>query len=187
MADQHYLGLLKQGVNAWNIWRKDHPEIRPNLSDANLVRANLNWADLTGADLSRVSLNGANLNWADLTGADLSWADLSRAYLSGAELSGATVGATTFGNVDLREVKGLETVTHSFPSSIGIDTLYRSEGHIPEGFLREAGVPAILLDYLPSLLSQPIQYYTCSISVRLVSPKPAKVGGWAGKEYSFHN
>src|SRR5713226_9197003 len=103
MADQHYLGLLKQGVNAWNIWRKDHPEIRPNLSDANLVRANLNWADLTGADL----------NWADLTGADLSWADLSRAYLSGAELSGATVGATTFGNVDLREVKGLETVTHS--------------------------------------------------------------------------
>jgi len=167
MADQHYLGLLKQGVNAWNIWRKDHPEIRPNLSDANLVRANLNWADLTGADLS--------------------WADLSRAYLSGAELSGATVGATTFGNVDLREVKGLETVTHSFPSSIGIDTLYRSEGHIPEGFLREAGVPAILLDYLPSLLSQPIQYYTCFISVRLVSPKPAKVGGWAGKEYSFHN
>src|SRR6266852_2840374 len=110
MADQHYLGLLKQGVNAWNIWRKDHPEIRPNLSDANLVRANLNWANLTGADLSR--------------------ADLSRAYLSGAELSGATVGATTFGNVDLREVKGLETVTHSFPSSIGIDTLYRSEGHI---------------------------------------------------------
>src|SRR5713226_8218805 len=147
MADQHYLGLLKQGVNAWNIWRKDHPEIRPNLSEENLVRANLNWA----------------------------------------ELSGATVGATTFGNVDLREVKGLETVTHSFPSSIGIDTLYRSEGHIPEGFLREAGVPAILLDYLPSLLSQPIQYYTCFISVRLVSPKPAKVGGWAGKEYSFHN
>src|SRR5712692_6576066 len=136
MADQHYLGLLKQGVNAWNIWRKDHPEIRPNLSEANLVRANLNWADLTGADLSRVSLNGANLNWADLTGADL-----SRAYLSG-----ATVGATTFGNVDLREVKGLETVTHSFPSSIGIDTLYRSEGHIPRGFcVRQGYRPSCLI------------------------------------------
>jgi hypothetical protein len=55
-------------------------------------------------------------------------------------------------------------VEHGGPSTIGIDTLYLSQGNIPEVFLRGAGVPEILIAYLPSLLSQPIQFYSCFIS-----------------------
>jgi hypothetical protein len=34
----------------------------------------------------------------------------------------------------------LETASHIFPSSIGIDTIYNSEGNIPEVFLRGCGL-----------------------------------------------
>jgi hypothetical protein len=35
----------------------------------------------------------------------------------------------------------LEQVHHSGPSSIGIETIYKSVGEIPEVFFRGAGVP----------------------------------------------
>ena len=95
-----------------------------------------------------------DLREADLTGTRLNRTDLSRAIL----------GRTTFGDVDLREVKGLETLWHLGPSTIGIDTIYRSQGHIPEIFLRQAGVPDSSIEYMRSLIIKPIDYYTCFIS-----------------------
>ena len=53
MNDEH-VALLKQGVTAWNAWRKENPDIRPDLNEA---------------DLERASLSGANLKWADLSAA----------------------------------------------------------------------------------------------------------------------
>ena len=39
MADQQHLAVLKQGVAAWNAWRRQHPEIHPDLSEADLSDA----------------------------------------------------------------------------------------------------------------------------------------------------
>src|SRR4249919_2693530 len=50
------------------------------------------------------------------------------------------------------------------PSSIGIDTIYRSQGNIPEAFLKGAGVPDSFLVYMRSLVGKPIDYYSCFIS-----------------------
>lgn len=50
---------------------------------------------------------------------------------------GVLIG-TSFVDIDLRLVKGLESVNHYGPSHIGIDTIYRSDGGIPELFLRAA-------------------------------------------------
>src|SRR5436305_1431458 len=124
MANQQQLDLLRQGVDAWNTWRRQHEEVRPDLSKANL----------SGADLS------------------------------GATLSKAIMRETTFGNVDLRTVKGLETIVHLGPSTIGTDTISRSEGDIPEVFLREAGLTDPFITYARSLAQNPIEYYTCFIS-----------------------
>ncbi|MBI1877858.1 MAG: toll/interleukin-1 receptor domain-containing protein [Chloroflexi bacterium] len=145
-----------------------------HLSGADLSEADLIWARLRGANLHGANLRGANLRGAhlreayliraDLHKANLREADLSGAHFSGANLSGATVGWTIFGDVDLSGAKGLETVQHEGPSTIGIDTLFRSKGQIPEVFLRGVGVPEVLITYLPSMLSQPIQYYSCFIS-----------------------
>jgi hypothetical protein len=188
MAREEHLARLKQGVTAWNAWwiteRITDPSARAiltevNLHGADLNGANLQWADLAradlatadlrGADLSAAMLNWANLQGADLGGANLQWADLrganlSAANLASADLAAANIGATIFVNVDLSTVRGLETTQHDGPSSIGIDTLYHSQGNIPEVFLRGAGVPEDMITYVKSLVGRPFEFYSCFIS-----------------------
>jgi hypothetical protein len=48
--------------------------------------------------------------------------------------------------------------------AIGIDTIYRSQGKIPEVFLRNAGVPDSFIEYMRSLVGKPVDYYSCFIS-----------------------
>ncbi len=135
--------------------------LKADLSGADLSEANIGDAYLEEADLTMADVSGANLSWsnlyngklsdvilsrADLRGADLSRADLSRAALGEADLSGTFLGSTLFANVDLSRVIGLESVVHLGPSTIGIDTLYRSQGKIPDIFLRGAGVPDEFID-----------------------------------------
>jgi hypothetical protein len=63
-------------------------------------------------------------------------------------------------------VKGLESIRHEYPSPVGVDTLVRSRGRIPEAFLRGCGVPETWITFLPSLIRgmEPIQFYSCFIS-----------------------
>ena len=49
MANPVHLTKLKEGVEAWNKWRKDKPKIRRDLTEANLTEANLEAANFTGA------------------------------------------------------------------------------------------------------------------------------------------
>lgn len=145
-------------------------------SNAKLINANLSNADLTNADLSGADLSNANLGLANLTHADLSGADLReanlemanlfRTNLSGAKLQNAIVGYTKFADCDLREAKDLVFVKHKGPSTIGIDTIYRSKGKIPENFLRECGVQEGFIMDMHSLVDavEGIQFYSCFIS-----------------------
>jgi uncharacterized protein YjbI with pentapeptide repeats len=146
-----------------------------NLRDADLLGANLTggrlWeANLSGANLVRTVLNLASLFRANLSGANLNFANLFSANLSSANLSGATLtktelAGTVFGDVDLTAVTGLETCEHWAPSIIDHRTLQKS-GHLPLTFLRGVGLPDNLIKYLPSLLNQTIQHYSCFISYR---------------------
>jgi len=80
-------------------------------------------------------------------------------------MTSASFQATIHADVDLSEVTGLETSRHFGPSSIGIDTLYKSQGRIPDEFLRGAGVPEELIDMVRSIRSGPaIQWHSCFIS-----------------------
>jgi uncharacterized protein YjbI with pentapeptide repeats len=158
------------------------------LTEAKLTGANLDGANLAGADLTEAKLGGANLGAANLTGvrldeatlrmthlgaADLTGATLRRADLTGAHLDGASLGQgdlteatlfeTVFGNTNLSNVKGLDSCIHVGPSIIDHRTLQRS-GPLPLIFLRGVGLPNNLIDYLPSLLNQPIQFFSCFIS-----------------------
>ena len=76
MPNKEHLALINQGVDAWNEWRCEHEDTRPDLS-----RANLSCADLSGANLRE-----AYLSEADLSRADLGEAKLSRATLISASL-----------------------------------------------------------------------------------------------------
>jgi hypothetical protein len=41
MANEEHLKILKQGVEAWNKWRKGNPASEPDLSEAKLRRTKL--------------------------------------------------------------------------------------------------------------------------------------------------
>src|SRR5208282_2198845 len=137
---------------------------RADLGGAYLDDAHLNGADLREADLEGANLGGADLSAANLGGANLIWANLNSASLIGADLTGASIAWTSFDNNDLSDVKGLEAVQHKGPSTIGIDTIYRSHGKIPLAFLRGAGVPENFIEYMGSLTGKALEFYSCFIS-----------------------
>lgn len=165
MCNPQHLAKLWDGVEAWNQWRRDYPDIRPNLREADLSRADLNGVDFAGAHLGEARLFSSNLNCANLKGANLIGADLSEADLNGADLTGAWAARALFVNLDLRGVKGLDAVVHSGPSTVGIDTIYKSDGKIPHSFLRGCGVPEALITYIPSLVAAQagIEYHSLFI------------------------
>jgi uncharacterized protein YjbI with pentapeptide repeats len=136
---------------------------RANLRDANLTGANLTGADLTDTELVSAELFSADLRGADLPGANLLDTNLSRANLTGANLSHTVLVQTFFADVDLSNVIGLDTCKHWGPSFIDFTTLEKSP-NLPLAFLRGVGLPDRLIDYLPSLINQPLQFYSCFIS-----------------------
>ncbi len=129
-------------------------------------RTNFDHATLVHADISAADLFEARFVDANLEGVMISGADLYKVEFQGATLHRAKVGWVIFADVDLSGVTGLETVTHHGPSTVGIDTLYRSGGNIPDIFLRGCGVPNPMIDYAHSLVAavRPIDYYSCFIS-----------------------
>ncbi|MGQ0445357.1 MAG: toll/interleukin-1 receptor domain-containing protein [Beijerinckiaceae bacterium] len=70
---------------------------------------------------------------------------------------------TVLADVDLSAVTGLETCCHAGPSIVDYRTLQES-GRLLLAFLRGVGLPDSFIEYLPSLLNQPIQMYSCFIS-----------------------
>ena len=119
-AKRRHLIILKKGVEQWNKWRSENPEIRPflyeadlsqktfgvnlrfaNLSNANLIDSNLSGAKLAGANFHEANLGKAKLIRADLRGAnfcrtDLYKANLSKANLNRANLQGTHLARTIF-------------------------------------------------------------------------------------------
>lgn len=122
MVNEEHLALLRQGVEAWNQWRKNNDEILADLSQADLSRTNLTGADLrevnlreadlrmanlteanlTGADIRRAILTGANFRMANLNKANLSEANLTGAYLSLATLNQANLSGANLSEANLR-------------------------------------------------------------------------------------
>jgi hypothetical protein len=84
--------------------------------------------------------------------------------LSGTDFTDALAHFTTFAYTDLSAAKGLETIFHLGPSTIGVDTIYKSRGKIPEVFLRGCGVPEEFIEFARSIGRNPIEFYSCFIS-----------------------
>ena len=134
------------------------------LLNARLDNARLERINLKGAILAGTSLRGANLSDANLSGARLWLTNLAQANLMDANFSNASMGYSFFEFVDLSTAKGLETVSFTGPLSIGVETLYMSEGRIAVVFLRDAGVPENLIAELPRLTGKAFDFHTCFIS-----------------------
>jgi hypothetical protein len=132
MASEEHLQIIRQGVNAWNQWRLNNPELVPDLTkadlrckvldderlydptlsihanDPNLMRINLRKAILKGIDLTHACLHKADLREADLSdarliGTNLCWAELCDATLIGADLHRANLNHADLTGARLRD------------------------------------------------------------------------------------
>src|SRR5258708_3262161 len=122
MANQEHLDLLHQSIDTWNTWRKEHQDIQPDFSEADLSSVDLSYADLHSADLSYADLNHANLSNADLRAAVLSGvilrsanlrsADLSSANLNHADLRYADLSSPHLHDTDLHDADLLDIESH---------------------------------------------------------------------------
>jgi hypothetical protein len=110
MANPEQFEILKQGVQAWNQWRKENISVTIDLSGSNLAEANLEGANFNSVNLYRANFREANLmrtnfNRADVSAADLRKVNLSkasvrRAKLSNADLRKAVLRQVHFGKTD---------------------------------------------------------------------------------------
>ncbi len=190
-ADLHRVGLTRANLRNADLRGADISQAKlrwatlteaqldgADLSDSDLrgceiTLAHLRFANLRGAGLSNATLRGAllveaNLTATSLIGADLRLVDLGGANLMMANMIGADLYSTRLADailldVNLSDVRNLEACLHVAPCFIDHRTLQRS-GPLPLSFLRGCGLPDNLIEYLPSLLNQPIQFYSCFLS-----------------------
>ncbi|MDJ0846473.1 MAG: pentapeptide repeat-containing protein, partial [Crocosphaera sp.] len=71
MVNKKHLEILKEGVDVWNYWRFNHPDIEPDLSGVSfkgldLANINLSQTDIRSANFIKTNLQGANLTDAKI-------------------------------------------------------------------------------------------------------------------------
>jgi len=103
MADPQHLEILGKGIDSWNLWRMEYPDIQPDLSSAVLKDAILRKVNLSEANLRNTDLYNADLAYADLYGADFYNARLARANLEGANLMKAHLRHTNLREANLKQ------------------------------------------------------------------------------------
>lgn len=160
-----------------------------DLRDAHLSLAWLDHTNLSGACLESANLVGARIEFAETDGLDLRNANLNEAIFkavrfydatlanctcigtvfnlvifSRADFLAATFASTSLIRSSLLGALNLESISHIAASSLDVETLFHCGAHLPTTFLRGCGVPDTLIDYLPSLLSAGIDFYSAFIS-----------------------
>ena len=83
---EHIERIQNSTIEEWNKWRKEHLDIRPDLT-----RADLSYRDLKGIDFRGVGLFKVNFTCSDLRCANLRQSIAIEADFSGANLDGAFV------------------------------------------------------------------------------------------------
>jgi len=106
MSDEEHKKILKQGSEKWNQWRKNNPDIIPDLRHANLKHmdlhnydfhlAYLNWVNFNGSDLKNCDFRCAHLEDAVIANADISYADLREANICDCTFSNTKQEGTLF-------------------------------------------------------------------------------------------
>src|SRR6266699_2979040 len=127
MADQERLDMLKQGVESWNTWRSENPNLQPDLSKADLRATDISttkfeedpnmvgftwWttldAKITDAEFQAISTKTAHnqkttkQNTDQPTVATTIYLNLKGANLSRANLSGKDLRNVDFTETDLK-------------------------------------------------------------------------------------
>jgi len=125
LANKEHLAIIGRGIDVWNGWRDENPDIAPDLSGADLSTvldcpshkvaftlnqfgievviegASLSGGDFSGADLHGANFHNTNLKKADFRGANLEQAKLTASAPVGANFEGANLSRADFSHSNL--------------------------------------------------------------------------------------
>jgi len=103
--------ILSNSIFEWNQWRKENPDVIPNLSGVDLTKQDLRninlsstillRANLTCVNLSNANCRNANFEGANLTEAIVDDSNFSKANMAGINLAKSHINNTDFSGVDL--------------------------------------------------------------------------------------
>ncbi|NER98971.1 MAG: pentapeptide repeat-containing protein [Symploca sp. SIO1B1] len=151
MANRDHLAELNKGIQVWNQWRRENPDIIPDLTKANLSgvdlrkadfrRANLSFADLRKAKLSRAKFSGTRFSSANLSKVDLSNANLSRSELKFANFSSSNLSKANLSKSELK----FANFNNSNLSKANLSGANLSEAYLRKAFLQEANLSTTVL------------------------------------------
>jgi hypothetical protein len=147
------------------------------LDNAILAGSNLERALLIGADLRNANLEGANLAGSSLRFAKLHQTVLYDTNLRDANLRGAMIMTNLCYNTNVTNAEfgepviacnlagmvGLESIRHTSPSMVDVNSILTLQDDLPEVFLRGCGLRDEELEYFRSVVGLPIRFYTCFI------------------------
>lgn len=102
MANPEHIDKLNEGVQIWNQWRIDNPKVRPDISEAKLLKRDLRGANLRQVDFYKSDLSGSDLSGTDLSEAFLSHVTLDDANISHTKLYKAILVESSLKGTDLR-------------------------------------------------------------------------------------
>lgn len=113
MANPEHLEILNQGVEAWNKWREENPDIVPDLRGADLSASNLEHINLNGTLLNKTNLSEARLNNSQGEGAIftqtiLSNAQINTSLFAKAQFTQAQMDKVQFKSAELDEASFLD-------------------------------------------------------------------------------
>jgi len=103
MPNAQHFEIVQQGVEAWNNWREENPEIEPDLSEFDLSNMKLNSANLNDTDLRRSELRNTDFRNASMVRADLRAANINKASFNLAKLREANFSEAYIRESDLSE------------------------------------------------------------------------------------
>lgn len=99
MANEEHAKTIKQGVESWNKWREENPEVQPDLSQF----------DLRGEKLQKINLENSNMSECKLQFSNLTEANLDGANLRKSKLQETCLQSSSMKNCDLSSAGMLES------------------------------------------------------------------------------
>ena len=146
--------------------------------------ADFRQADLSNAKFIRIFGKGIEAPGARMRGAEIFNSYFLDCYFNHCDFGEATLGSAIFhrssfefanfedasfweaGFLESRLVScsGLDRLRNIRDVSLDPATLFTQDASLPRLFLLGAGIPSILVDYLPSMVGRPIRFESCFIS-----------------------
>lgn len=114
MAVAEHVEMFKKGPQAWNAWRDENPDVRPDLSDIDFEKdvhtyeSTYDMPEFTGYNLSYMNLNRITARNSYfircfLAGSDLHFSDICFSFFQNCSFEGASLTVTKIGSAEFHE------------------------------------------------------------------------------------